>query len=68
MGPRTGLDRCGKSPPPGFDPWTVNPVASRLHNKAGFKSLEYLKWLAFEDEVDNEHEIQKIIRESWFCS
>ena len=30
VGPRAGLDRCGKSrPPPGFDPWTVQPVASR---------------------------------------
>jgi len=30
VGPRTGLDRCGKiSPPPGFDPRTVQPVASR---------------------------------------
>jgi hypothetical protein len=27
---RAGLDRCGKSrPPPGFDPRTVQPVASR---------------------------------------
>ena len=31
MGLRAGLDRCGKSrpPPPGFDPRTVQPVASR---------------------------------------
>ena len=30
MGPRAGLDRCGKScPPPGFDPRTAQPVASR---------------------------------------
>ena len=30
MGPRAGLDRCEKSrPPPGFDPRTVQPVASR---------------------------------------
>jgi hypothetical protein len=30
VGPRAGLDGCGKSrPPPGFDPWTVQPVASR---------------------------------------
>jgi hypothetical protein len=29
VGPRAGLDRCGKSrPPPGFDPQTVQPVAS----------------------------------------
>jgi hypothetical protein len=28
--PRAGLDGCGKSHlPPGFDPWTVQPVASR---------------------------------------
>ena len=30
VGPRAGLDGCGKSrPPPGFDPRTVQPVASR---------------------------------------
>ena len=29
VGLRAGLDRCGKSrPPPGFDPRTVQPVAS----------------------------------------
>jgi hypothetical protein len=35
VGPRAGLDRCGKSrPPPGFDPRTVQPVASRYNNYA----------------------------------
>jgi len=30
VGHRAGLERCGKiSPPPGFDPWTVQPVTSR---------------------------------------
>jgi hypothetical protein len=31
VGPRAGLDGCGKSrpPPPGFDPRTAKPVASR---------------------------------------
>ena len=30
VGPRAGLDGCGKiSPPPGFEPRTVQPVASR---------------------------------------
>jgi hypothetical protein len=30
VGPRAGLDGCGKSrPTPGFDPRTVQPVASR---------------------------------------
>ena len=30
VGPRAGLDGCGKSHhPPGFDPRTVQPVASR---------------------------------------
>ena len=33
MGPRVGLDRCGKSlSPPGFDPRTVQPEASRYTN------------------------------------
>jgi hypothetical protein len=35
MGPRTGLDRCGKSrPPQGFDPRTVQPVVSRYTDRA----------------------------------
>ena len=35
MGPRTDLDGCGKlSPPPGFDPRTVQPVASRYTDRA----------------------------------
>ena len=30
VGPRDGLDWCGKShPPPGFDPWTVHPIECR---------------------------------------
>ena len=30
VGPRAGLDGCGKfRPPPGFDPRTAQPVASR---------------------------------------
>ena len=30
VGPRAGLDGCGKSrPPPAFDPRTVQPVANR---------------------------------------
>ena len=36
VGPRAGLDRCGKSrPPPGFDPRTVQPVASRYTTLPG---------------------------------
>jgi hypothetical protein len=32
---RAGLDGCGKSrPPPGFDPRTVQPVASRYTDSA----------------------------------
>ena len=34
-GPSASLDRCGKSrPPPGFDPRTIQPVASRYTNWA----------------------------------
>jgi len=34
-GPRAGLDRCGKyRPPPGFDPRTVQLVASRYTDYA----------------------------------
>jgi hypothetical protein len=33
MGHRAGLDMCGKSrPPPGFDPRTIQPVASRYND------------------------------------
>ena len=35
VGPRAGLERCGKSrPPPGFDSRTVQPVASRYTDRA----------------------------------
>ena len=35
MDARAGLDGCGKSrPPPGFDPQTVQPVASRYTDYA----------------------------------
>ena len=35
VGPRAGLDRCRKSrPPPGFDPRTIQPVASRYTDHA----------------------------------
>ena len=36
VGPRVGLDRCGNSspPPPGFNPRTVQPVASRYADYA----------------------------------
>jgi len=35
MGPRASLDGCGKSPPPpGFDPRTLQPVASRYTDRA----------------------------------
>ena len=35
MGPRAGVNGCGKSlPPPGFDPLTVQPVASPYNDHA----------------------------------
>ena len=35
VGPRAGLDGCGKSrPPPGFDSRTAQPVASRYTDRA----------------------------------
>ena len=35
VGPRAGLDGLRKiSPPPGFDPWTVQPLASRYTDYA----------------------------------
>jgi len=41
VGPRAGLDRCGKSrPPPGFDPRTVKPVASRCTDYATRSTID----------------------------
>ena len=35
VGPTAGLDRCGETrPPPGFDPGTVQPVASHYTDYA----------------------------------
>jgi len=35
VGPRAGLDGCGKShPPPGFDPRTLQPVTRRYTDSA----------------------------------
>ena len=35
VGPRTGLDKCEKSlSPPGFDPWTAQPIASHYTDYA----------------------------------
>ena len=46
VGPRTGLDGCGKisppPPPPGFDPPTVQPVACR-YTDSQFKCKEWVK-------------------------
>jgi len=37
VGPRVGLERCGKSrPPPGFDPRTVQPVVSLQTIKSNY--------------------------------
>jgi hypothetical protein len=41
VGLRAGLDRCGKfRTPPGFDPWTVQPVGSRYTDYSSFGGLE----------------------------
>jgi len=32
--PRAGLGMCGKSAPPGFNSWTIHPVASRYTDYA----------------------------------
>ena len=47
VGPKGGLDGCGKShPPPGFDPRTVQPVANRL-NYSGPPVVEVSKVFCF---------------------
>jgi len=50
VGPRTGQDGCGKSrPPPGFDPRTVQPVASRYTDWAipARRTGSFVKFCAF---------------------
>jgi len=43
VGPRANLDRCGKYRPlPGFDPRTVQPVASRYTDYATRSVREYI--------------------------
>jgi len=43
VGPRVGLDRCGKSRlPSGFDPRTVQPVASRYIDYATRPTCRYM--------------------------
>jgi hypothetical protein len=43
VGPRAGLDGCGKSrPPPGFDPRIVQPVVSRYTDCAVMYIFMYL--------------------------
>ena len=46
MGPRADLDRCRKSrpPPPGFDPRTVQPVASHYTDWATRALFIYYIW------------------------
>jgi len=47
VGPRAGLDRCGKfHPPPGFDPRTVQPVVSRYTDYATLPT-SYCKGLMY---------------------
>jgi len=42
VGPRAGLDRCGKSrPPPGFDSRTIQPVAIRYTELPGPNDSQY---------------------------
>ena len=48
VGLGAGLDRCGKSrPPPGFDPRTFQPVASRYTDYATSAPLNYLFCIFF---------------------
>ena len=59
VGPRAGLDRCGKSrPPPGFDPRTVQPVASRYTDGATrppYSSKGHSKFVLAQDIIENSH-------------
>ena len=48
VGPRAGLDKCGKIlPPPSFDPRTVQPVASHYTGYANpvYEAVVYLTML-----------------------
>ena len=52
MGPRAGLDMCGKSrPPPAFDPRTVQPVASRYTDYATGPTFFWLPYVYYSIEL-----------------
>jgi hypothetical protein len=42
VGPTAGLDGCGKArPPPGFDPWTAQPLVS-LYTDCDIRAHSFL--------------------------
>ena len=52
VGPRAGLEGCGKSrPPPGFDPRTVHDVASRYTDWAIPAHTKYLLYAYFMERI-----------------
>ena len=64
VGPRAGLDGCGKScPPPGFDPQTVQPVASR-HTDCAIPAPTSLKILArtWAGQMNNQDSISRMAK------
>jgi hypothetical protein len=68
VGPRAGLDRCRKSqPPPGFDPPSAQPIASRYTDRATRSTLYWILHtllldLAFLLQLINLSMIQEVIK------
>jgi hypothetical protein len=51
-GRRAGLDVCEKSrPPPGFDPWTIQPIVSRYTDRATGPTYAWSMILKFNNSV-----------------
>jgi hypothetical protein len=67
VGPRAGLDGCGKSRPPlGFDPQTVQPVASRYTDCA----IYCVEWNLLLENLSLICELlsclEQVVRKVWF--
>ena len=69
VGPRAGLDRCGKSrPPPGFDPRTVQPVASRYTDWATRPTTRKKAGINSHGTMQNQMGFKGNCKLSWNCS
>jgi len=67
VGPRADLDGCGESrPPPGFDPRTVQLVASRYTDCAIYMFVYASCW-CFDDD-NNKYNILYVVKNIKMCN